>query len=195
MAARIGLLTLAGVIAAGAAVLWFSGSAGAIHDVVIEYTRVDGPPGAVIEIANEEVEPEFQGTSCGIRVEVENNASAHSGTDILLTSGGETLTISDVETMPGTIFIGEGELVLGETVVAAVRLGPDGISSGGFFLHFECELQPPPTTTIAPTTTQPPGTTLPPTTTEPPPPTVSPQTTLPPTQPEPPTAAQPTFTG
>jgi hypothetical protein len=34
------------------------------------------------------------------------------------------------------VIVDEGELVLGESVVAAVRLGQDGISSGRFSVDF-----------------------------------------------------------
>jgi hypothetical protein len=109
--------------------------------------------------------------------------------------------VENVEDEAGAVFVGDAEIVLqGATLVVSVRIGPDGISSGGLAITFDCDVQPP-TTTEPPATTAPPGTEPPsPTSTEQPPPSVAPQTTVPPTtlppsSPEPPTAAQPDFTG
>jgi hypothetical protein len=179
---RSRLLIVLGAAAVLASVFWRPGSAAAIHDVVIEFTVITGEPFSTVTVATEEVEPWLQGESCAIRIEVSNNPSVHEDNELVLTSGDDVVTVPDVESTPGIVTIGEGELVLGETVVAAMRLGPDGISSGGISVDFVCS-QEPPTTTIAPTTT---STTASTTT------TVAP---LPPSQPETPTATQPSFTG
>ncbi|HEY5728042.1 MAG TPA: hypothetical protein VIV08_05470 [Acidimicrobiia bacterium] len=176
------LLIVLGAAAVLASVFWRPGPAVAIHDVVIVFTVIRGEPFSTVTVATEEVEPWLQGESCAIRIEVSNNQSVHEDNEMILTSGDDVVTVPDVESTPGIVTIAEGELVLGETVVAAMRLGPDGISSGGISVDFVCSQQPP-TTTIATTTT---STTASTTT------TVAP---LPPSRPETPTAAQPTFTG
>ena len=206
MSYRKGILGLTGVMALIVATLWLTGSAGAIHNVLIEYTVVSGPPNSLVEISTEEVEPWLQGESCAIEVEIDNNDSVHEGTALVITSGDDTVTVPDVETEPGLVTFAEGALILGENVTVSVYLGPDGITSGGVRVDFLCDQVPPPTTTEppgptvvttteAPTTTEQPPPTVFPQTTFAPTTTVSPDTTLPPTQPEPPTAAQPTFTG
>jgi hypothetical protein len=182
------LLIVIAAAAALATVLWRPGSAGAIHDLVIEFTVVTGEPGSTVTVATEEVEPWLQGQSCAIQVEVTNNESVHEGTEVIITSGDDVVTVSDVESEPGIKIIEEGQLVLDETVVIAVRLGPDGISSGGYSLDFLCPEAPPTTTTTTTTTTTSTTTTTVPV-------QVLPQVELPPSQPEPATVAQPSFTG
>jgi hypothetical protein len=159
-------MVFVGVAAALMGVL--AGSAGAVHEVVIEYTVIRGAPGEVVEIANEEVEPWLQGESCAIEVETDNNQSVHPGTDILIVSGADSVTVSDVESESGLVTVAAGELVFGETVVASIRLGPDGIASGGVRTDFLCDQLLPTTTTeaiVSPTSSTPPptSTTVPPT--------------------------------
>jgi hypothetical protein len=175
-----------GAVVVLAAVFWRPGSAAAIHDVIIDFTVIRGEPFSTVTVATEEVEPWLQGESCAIRIEVANNQSVHEDNAVILSSGADVVTVPDVESKAGIVTIDEGELVLGETVVAAMRLGPDGVSSGGITVDFICSEQPP-TTTIATTTSTTPVATS--TTTE------APDVTLPPSQPETPTAAQPSFTG
>ena len=188
MWSRIGILGLGLVAAAVASALFLAGPAGAVHDVVIEFSVVRGAPGSIVEVASQEVEPFLQGTSCAIRVEVTNNPSVHPDSDLLISSGDDTVTLSDFESSPGVFSFAEGELVFGEVVTASVRLGPDGVTSGAISVLFPCDQEPP-------TTTASPGTTPPPTTTTAPPTEVLPQTELPPAEVAVATVAQPTFTG
>jgi hypothetical protein len=203
MSSRRSVFAVLGVAVVLAFMFWWPGSAGAIHELEIEFGVIRDAPGSLHTVATHEVEPWLQGQSCAIHIEVTNNPSVHPGTELIISSGDDVVTVSDVESEPGTIVVQEGELVLGETVVAAVRLGPDGVTSGGFSVDFVCPEEPPTTVTptTAPPTTAPPPTVAPetPTPTAPPatvpPPTVQPSVELPPSQPEPPTAAQPSFTG
>jgi hypothetical protein len=185
------LLIILGASAALATMLWRPGSASAIHDLVIEFTVVTGEPFSTVTVATEDVEPWLQGASCAIQVETANNESVHEETELIITSGDDVVMVPDVESEPGIHVIEEGELVLSETVVVAVRLGPDGISSGGYSVEFLCPEQPP--TTTAPTTTV--TTTTSTTTTTVAPVQVLPQVELPPSRPEVATVAQPSFTG
>lgn len=193
---RIGVVSFAGAGLIALASVLFAGSAGAIHEVVIEYTVFRGPPGSETVIATEPIEPWLQGATCTVQVAVANNSSEHPGTDLIFTSGSQTLVIEDVESEAGAVFEGEGEIIVeGESLTVSVLLGEDGVTSGGLAITFECDRQPP-TTTTAPPGTEPPS----PTSTAAPPPSVAPQTTVPPTTlppstPEPPTAGQPDFTG
>jgi hypothetical protein len=187
MFSRRRLLTILAVAAVLATVSWRPGSAGAIHELVIEFTVVTGEPFSSVTVATEEVEPWLQGASCAIEVETANNESVHEDTQLIVTSGDHVVTVPDVESEPGIVIIQGGELVLAETVVVAVRLGPDGISSGGYSMHFVCPEAPPTTTTPTTTTTTTTTTTVPV--------QVLPETQLPPSQPEPAIVAQPSFTG
>jgi hypothetical protein len=198
MWSRIGVFGLIAAVAAVLAANLFASPAGAIHEVVIEFTVVRGEPNSIVEVERQDVEPWLQGESCEVTVEIVNNSSVHLGTDLLIASGGDSVTISDVETKAGVITFREGELILGDDVVVSVHLGPDGTMSGGISIDFDCD-QPPPATTQPPTTTAPPPSVLPETTTAPtteqPQPSVLPQTTVPRAEPETPTAAQPAYTG
>jgi hypothetical protein len=181
-----------GVAAVLATVFLRPGSAGAIHELVIEFTVQTGEPFSTVTVATEEVEPWLQGASCAIEVDSANNESVHEDTELIITSGDDVVTVPDVESAHGIVIIQEGELVLGETVVVAVRLGPDGITSGGYSVDFLCPEQPP--TTTAPTTTVT-TTTSTTTTTTVAPVQVLPETLLQPSQPELATVVQPSFTG
>lgn len=195
MRSRVVVPAVAFVGAAAGLVGVLAGSAGAVHEIVIEYTVIRGAPGEVVEIANEEVEPWLQGESCAIEIETDNNKSVHPDTDLLIVSGADSVTVSDVESEKGLVTVAAGELVFGETVVASIRLGPDGIASGGVRTDFLCDQEPPTTTTAPPPTTTevavaPTSSTAPPTT-----------TTVPPTVPVAPAPAavavegEPSFTG
>ena len=192
MLSRSRLLIILGAAAVLATAFWRPGSAGAIHELVIEFTVQTGEPFSTVTVATEEVEPWLQGASCAIEVDVANNESVHEDTELIITSGDDVVTVPDVESEPGIVIIQEGELVLGETVVVAVRLGPDGISSGGYSVDFLCPEEPP-TSTTTPTTTM--STTTTTTTTTVGPVQVLPEIELPPSQPETPTVVQPSFAG
>jgi hypothetical protein len=180
------LLIIVGVAAVLATVFLRPGSAGAIHELVIEFTFQTGEPFSTVTVATEEVEPWLRGASCAIEIDSTNNESVHEDTELIITSGDDVVTVPDVESAPGIVIIQEGELVLGETVVVAVRIGPDGITSGGYSVDFLCPEAPP--TTTAPTTTVTTTTTVAPV-------QVLPEIQLPPSQPEAPTVVQPSFTG
>ncbi len=174
--------------------LWTALPAGAIDDLVIPVdTIVRGEPGDVIELMTVPVDADEVGLVCQLTVTGENNPSEHPETDLIVTSGGVSLVIPDVEATASGTTRGGGEIVLGETVVIEVRLGPHRVFSGGLTLTSECA-EPQTTTTVAPTTTS-----LAPTTTTAPAEVLAESATVPTPLPqakaEVATAAQPTFTG
>ncbi len=149
-------------------------------DVPVD-TSVYGAPGSTHELASVAVDPALRDASCAVVSTGKNNDSVHPDSRLVVSSGASSVSLEDVESAPGKISEGDGELVLGDTVVVSVVLGPDGIFSGGVSVSISCSPPPPTTTTPPPTTTTPP----PPTTTPPPatttPPTTTPPTTTPPT--------------
>jgi len=153
------------VAAAAAAILVLAaGPASAIDDIVIPIDSVAfGTEGEIIEVASVAVEPDLVGSTCSLELEADNNGSVHPGNDLIVTTGGESGTIPDVESAPGQVTIVDADVVLGDTVLVELQFGPDGVTSGGLILTFDCEAQPVPTTTAPPSTTEPPSTTLPPT--------------------------------
>lgn len=125
-------------------------------------------PDTVHQVSTTAVPAAAQGGTCEVEVTGANNESVHPNSDIVVTSA-NTVIVHDVEREAGASNLpADGELVLGESVTVAVRLGEDGLFSGGtLVVDFACTSPPPPTTTtsLAPptTTTAPPAvTTVPP---------------------------------
>ena len=159
------------LLATGAALgllLVFAAPAGAqtLPDITVDQ-RVPATghaaPGSVHLVATENVDPELVGSTCDVNVNLANNQSTHPNSDLIISSGSSTVVALDVErdadaiidTTPGTITLEA------DTVTVSVRLGPDGLFSGGFTISFACTPPPPPPTTAPPTTVTP--TTLTPT--------------------------------
>ncbi len=118
--------------------------------------------GDVLDVASADVPAENVGELCGGTVVATNNNSVHPGNTLIISSGGQTLEIPDVEDGAGQVTIEQGAVVLGDTVTVQLRLGPKGITSGGIEINLTCidqELPVVTTSTTAPETT----TTLPPT--------------------------------
>ena len=135
-------------------------------------TIVRGAPGDVIEAGSVPSGP-LAGQVCDVTLTGANNHSTHPDNDLIVSSVG-VLTFFDIEAESDSSSGSTGRLELGEEVTVSLRLGADGVSSGGFSVAFDCQ---PPTTTVPPTTT--PSTT----------------TSLPPTPPEPPTVTVPNYPG
>ncbi len=136
------------------------------NTIVIEVDGiVRGDPGEIFQVAFVNVDPGMVGWLCTGTAQTANNASAHPNNDFILASGGASAEIPDWEAGPGEIVSLSGTLVLGDSISVDLRLGDDGVSSGGVTIILTCA--PPETTTTAP----------PPPTTAPPPPTTTPTTT------------------
>jgi hypothetical protein len=180
----VGLLALA--------LFAFASPASAIDDISIDIDGVvRGNPGDVIEVASTTVDPDLVGATCQAELTDRNNESTHPNNDLIVSSGGQSAVFEDVETQANSVTTFPGDITLGETVVVEIRLGEDGVSSGGLDLVFDCTNAVFPATTVAPTTTEVPTEVLPETQV----PAQPAPTPLPETQVEAATAAQPTFTG
>jgi LPXTG-motif cell wall-anchored protein len=118
-------------------------------------TVVRGEPGSEHLLATEQVAAENVGRECDVVAEGANNESTHPDTDLLVRSGGSEVVALDVERAPGVTTEASGTIVLGSDVSVFVRLGPDGVFSGGLVVTLDCAPPPPTTTTTteAPTTT------------------------------------------
>jgi hypothetical protein len=180
-------MVVTGLALSGLAV--FAGSAGAApDDIVIDVTGVVfGAPGSVTVVQEVTVDPALVGATCAGLAITANNTSVHPNTDLIVTTGSSQVEFDDVEAVSDEITEASDEVVLGPTITVAVRLGADGVASGGATLTFDCQSVPTTTTTAPTTTTTAPPTTVPPTTVPPttvPPTTVAPTTvTVPPTAP------------
>jgi hypothetical protein len=94
--------------------------------------KVIDPPGAV------SVPADKVGNQCSVHAIAKNNGSEHPNTDLIVTSGGTSVTVFDVEREGGGRTNGDGLLTLGEIVKIEVRFGADGVFSGGFVVGL-CE--------------------------------------------------------
>lgn len=131
-----------------------------------------GEEGSVHALEPVAVPEQFVGSACDGAAATDNNGSVHPDTDLIISTGGTTVTIENVETKPGEGHEIKGQISLGETVDVSVRLGADGVTSGGFVISFTCAPLVPPT--VAPTTTAAP---VPTTAPEPSGPTTVPEST------------------
>jgi hypothetical protein len=117
--------------------------------ITIELTGVitDATEGEVRLLVSEPVAAELVGASCDGSLTTDNNGSVHPGNTLIVTTGGETAEIPEVESSPGQMleFFGEG-VIVGETIDISMRFGRNGITSGGITLVLDCA-QPAETTT------------------------------------------------
>lgn len=146
------------VIAAGAVtiavVFGTAGQASADIDLSINIDGIlRGEPGQVIQVASSDVPAEFVGQRCDLAGRTWNQTSIHPDTDLLIVNGDQTLILQDVEDEGNVEHSGGTFETVSDSIEVFVRLGPDGISSGGFTVTLDCAPVPP--TTEAPTTTVP----------------------------------------
>lgn len=194
VSARSPLRILAVVMVALVATLAPMPLAGAQSDVmVIEFDDVKfAPPGSVVPAGSVSTPGALVGTTCSTTISTANQSSIHPDNDLLLSTGGQTARIEDVEDFTDGTNSWLVDLTLGSTIEIAVVMGPDGITSLGFSVVVDCSkplvgstvpvLASSVTTTIPATTTTEPPTTAPPTTEPPttePPTTSAPLTTAP----------------
>ncbi|MDH3682858.1 MAG: hypothetical protein OEV40_23235 [Acidimicrobiia bacterium] len=161
-------------------------------------------PGSLTDIASEPVPIEFVGKTCGLRVVAQNGASVHPGNVLVVVTGDSKTVVEGVEDNPDGSVVANENVALGETISLQLQMGPDGISSLGFTVGFDCVPDPvddepeTPAPTVLPAQQTPPPessvpATAPPTTA--PPATAPPASELPPAPPARATVAAPTFTG
>jgi len=102
-------------------------------------------PGSVHLVSTTNVDPALDGGTCDVTVTGENNTSVHPNSDILIASANQ-VTVPDVERSAGAQGIpADGALELGSTVTISVRLGGDGVFSGGLLqVDFTCTPPGPP---------------------------------------------------
>jgi LPXTG-motif cell wall-anchored protein len=145
-----------GVMAfAVAATVFASVPAWAQEQAVVEIpldTVVRGESASEHLLVTESIAPDDAGRECRVAAEGVNNESTHPNTDLLVRSGGGAVVVPDVEREADVRTEAAGTIVLGADVSVFVRLGPDGVFSGGLVVTVECA-KPSPTTTEKPTTT------------------------------------------
>jgi hypothetical protein len=125
-------------------------------------TVVEGAPGSEHLLATAPVAPADVGRECSVVVEGVNNESVHPDTDVLVRSGTSEVVAPDVEREPNAVTEATGTLVLGSEVSVFVRLGPDGVFSGGLVVTAECVPAPPDGAALCEESVNPHGQTIPP---------------------------------
>jgi hypothetical protein len=109
-------------------------------------TVVTGEFGSVHQVASSDVAADMVGDVCDVTASADNNGSVHPQSDLIVSSDGTQVTIANVEAVPGAVTIANGELTLGSTITVSVRLGPDGVFSGGGSVELVCtDASPAPT--------------------------------------------------
>lgn len=158
---------------------FLAGPVGATELISISVDQIIyGDEGDEILVASADVPPELVGLSCEMTGESFNQDSVHEGNDLLIDLAGQVRVLPNFEDERDISHIFRDIAELPARIDVYVRLGPDGVSSGGFLISIECDEVPPTTTststttsttttsTTTTTTTTVPSTTVP-TTTEP----------------------------
>lgn len=112
-----------------------------------------GEEGEVIPVAQEIVDPALVGRECTGTLATENNDSVHPGNTLIIATGDEVVEFPNVEDEPGQVFTIDGTVTVGEVIDVSIRLGPNGITSGGMLITLDCALQETTTTTAPPDAT------------------------------------------
>ena len=117
------------------------GAAAAAEIITIPVdTVVRGPEGSVHVLAGAAVPADRVGNRCSVHAISQNQESVHPNSDLIVASGGSSVTLFDVEREGGGRTDGTGMLTLGETVAIEIRLGADEVFSGGFIVGL-CETE------------------------------------------------------
>lgn len=159
-----------GALVAGMVALVVLSASAAMAALTLEIpinTRVDAEPGSITELSEIDTPIEFIGATCEAAAVAQNGSSVHPNNDLLIESGGDVIVLADVERASGAVTESSGELTLGPIVKVSLRMGSDGIFSGGMAVVVGDTCSTPPTTTSTTTTSTTTSTTTTSTTTMP----------------------------
>jgi hypothetical protein len=79
-----------------------------------------------------------------------NPDSVHPNNDLVVSSGGSSVTLPDVEGVSGGNVVASGTLQLGPDIVVSLVMGPDGVFSAGMDVVVDCTPEETTTTTTIP---------------------------------------------
>ena len=119
-----------------------------------------GPEGSKLTLGSQSVPEKYIGESCNANVSFTNSGggqgdiSYHPNNDLRVSSGGDSITIDNIEGKgrPNPIS-GSGEVILSDTVSLYLIFGSGEVSSGGFTVNVNCPQPIETTTTSSPVTT------------------------------------------
>jgi hypothetical protein len=151
-------IPLAVLVGVGAILVVAAGAAGAQDGGIVEIplgTVVRTDPGAEVSLDSVAVPTELVGLECSVQSRSENNSSVHPGNDLVVTSGAESVVLSDVEGSPGKVTTATSTVTLGDDIAVTLIMGPDGVFSAGAraAIVLECIVPEPTITTTTSTTT------------------------------------------
>jgi hypothetical protein len=135
----------AGAVALAVATAGCFGAPGPQDRIVIEIpidTVVRGAPGTVHVLNTTPVAPEDVGRECAVAAEGINNESVHPNNDLLVRSNTGEIVLADVERAPNVRTVATDTHTVGPEITVAVRLGPDGVFSGGMIVELDCPAPP-----------------------------------------------------
>ncbi len=122
-------------------------------------TVITGVPGSTVELGRVPIDQDLAGPQCTWEASVTNQESVHPGNDLIVRSGESVLVLSDIESAADKTTTESGSAYLSGEVVVSLRIGPDGIFSGGLDVTIRYDQCTPVTTappaTAAPTTPAP----------------------------------------
>jgi hypothetical protein len=121
-------------------------------DIVIEVETVAHSSGV---LTTEAVPSELMGATCQVTATAENQSSVHPDSNLIITSGSDSITLLDVERAPGAVTTASETLTLSSEITVSLEIGPDGIFSGGITVVAACDSAPSPSP--SPTTTETPS--------------------------------------
>ncbi len=117
---------------------------------------VYGSEGDLVLVGSAAVPADFVGQTCLIKAGTVNQESVHPGNDLVIVSGDQQFVVEEVEGLADQVSEKDEFDEIAPVIDVFIRLGPDGVSSGGFVVTVDCSVQPPvetTTTTEAPETT------------------------------------------
>ena len=110
-----------------------------------------GDDGTLLQLGETDTPADLVGRDCTVIVDVGNNDSLRQGSDVVIASDSASVELPNVEAQPGDAGPKEiGTLVVGDTVTASVRFGPEGAFSASGVVVLDCPEPPTPPTPPGP---------------------------------------------
>jgi hypothetical protein len=111
-----------------------------------------GDEGTLLELAEQPTPGDLVGRSCTVILDVGNNESVRQGSDVVIASGDASVELPNVEAQPGDAGPKQiGTIVVGASVTASVRFGPEEAFSATGVVVLDCPEPIPPTPPGPPT--------------------------------------------
>lgn len=84
---------------------------------------------------------DLAGSTCDVRSVRRDRTAVNQDNDLIVTSGQESTTLTDVEREPGAVTEG-GPITLGDTITVVLEIGPDEAFAAGLDIEFDCAADP-----------------------------------------------------